>query len=299
MGREFLLVRTLGEPFADINESMFLLCAGSQKIQRSARPKILILLDGKCRITLKSGLDEDLETGDIFILPSSCRHTYSSVTEREDVRVYTFGIYFPVDVLGRSSKQGDPEVKALLEQVLAKPCVIRGGFDLEMRHLVSDFRREYDEKRTAMNIRLRALAFSILVALARKLEQHQSQHISGSRTTGPRTTLFTTNQVKEYMSKAMSAPLTLGKIAWHVKLSEEHLARMFKKETGMTVMDYLRFLRIEAAKTYLLNSNETIETLAKRVGFGSVNPFCRTFKKSTGQTPTEFRLNHAGSRLMV
>ncbi len=290
MGRNFISIRNLGEPFSDILESMFLLCASGQRTQRSARPKILILLDGKCRITLKAGLDETMEPGDIFISPSSCRHIYSSTDEREDIRIYTFGMYFQEGLLEKPRRLKENDLKVLCKKVFAKPCILRGGFDLEMRHLIGDFRRECDENRTGKNIRLRAICLSLLVSVARKLE-----HPVDTSIRNPRTAAFLTNQAKEFMAKAMTSPLTLGQIAWHVKLSEEHLARIFKRETNMTVMNYLRFLRVEAAKTFLLNTNETIETLARRLGFGSLNPFCRIFKKSTSQTPTEFRINHSGS----
>lgn len=291
MGRDFIFAQTLGALSCDINESMFLLCAASQRTQRSARPKILIFLDGKCRITLKDGFDEIVETDDIFILPTPCFHTYSSVDDDKDVRVYTFGLFFPEDTLKKRTSPHERDLQNLLKRILTRPCLLRGGLDLEIRHLISEFRTEHEENRTGKSIRQRAICLSLLVALARRLEQPLSKMASS-----PRTAAHLINEVKEYMLKAKHTPLTLGKIAWHVRISEEYLARIFKKETGMTVMDYLRFLRIDAAKIYLLNSNDTVETLARRLGFGSVNPFCRTFKKATGLTPTEYRVNHAGVR---
>lgn len=290
MGRNFISVRNLGEPFSDVLEAMFLLRASEQRPQRSVRPKILVVLDGKCRVTLKAGLDETVEAGDIFISPSSCKHAYASISESEDTRFYTFGMFFPDNLLTITRRSKDKELHSIIKKVFARPAILHGGFDLEMRHLISDFRRECDDGRTGKIIRLRAICLSLLVLIARKLENppaHAAEH--------PRTAAFLTNQAKEFMAKAMNSPLTLGQIAWHVKLSEEHLARIFKKETGMTVMNYLRFLRVDAAKTALLNTNETVETLARRLGFGSLNPFCRIFKKSTAQTPTEFRINHTGS----
>lgn len=287
MGREFLSIRALGSPFHTVKEAMFLLCAADRRQQKSAWPKILIFLNGKCRISLRNGWDETAEAGDIFILPYSCRHNYASVSEAEDSRVYTFGLFFTKTESRRAG--GSPEIRSLLEKVLDQPRLLRGGADLEIRHLISDFRREADERLTGYRLRMRLLMLSLLVAIARRLEQRQE-----STARPPHTSTHLIQETKEFMSKAMATRLTLGKIAWHVKLSEEHLARIFRKETGMTVMDYLRYLRIDAAKIYLLNSNDTVEVLAHRLGFGSVNPFCRAFKESTGQTPTEYRTSHIG-----
>ena len=299
MGRKFISIRTLGPPFYDIRESMFLICPNTERIQRSPRPKILFFLDGKCRITIPSGFDEILNPGDILILPNPCRHTYSLGREERDTRVYTFGLFLQ-EKAGNDARPSvrDRSVHALLN-VLEKPTVIPGGFDLGIRQLVSDFRRECEESQIGSVVQLKALALSMLVAVARKCDLHPARDDKFSKVSkGPRPSGYLINEVKEFLLRAQGNPLTLGQIAWHVKLSEEHLARIFKKETGMTVMDYLRFLRVEAAKTYLLNTNETIETLARRLGFGSVNPFCRTFKKSTRLTPTKYRAYHAGDLAM-
>lgn len=292
MGRDFLSISSLGFPFQIIKNNLFVLCADSHRIQRSVSPKILFFLEGKCRITLKDSLNEVVQAGDILIMPVSCRHLYASISKEQDVRIYTFGLFFPPEILKSKRWVGvEKELLPVLQSLLSKPCVIPGGFDFELRHLVSEFRQEWENQCIGYPLQLRMLAMTILIQLARKLNHTTRRDIHHLRTP---THLI--DEAKEFMSRAMTSPLTLGHIAWHVKLSEEHLARIFKKETGMTVMDYLRYLRVDAAKTLLLSSNDTIETLSKRLGFGSVNPFCRIFKEYTGQTPSQYRLNHTGIR---
>lgn len=97
------------------------------------------------------------------------------------------------------------------------------------------------------------------------------------------------NQAKEFMRRNFARALTLGEIAWHVKVSEEHLARVFRRVTGQTVFDYLRTVRLEHAKTLLINSNGTISEIAVQSGFGSLALFSRNFSHYVGQSASHYR----------
>jgi AraC-like DNA-binding protein len=100
---------------------------------------------------------------------------------------------------------------------------------------------------------------------------------------------WTTEHVKQFLFEHYSRSLTLNEIAWEVRLSNEHLCRRFKEQTGQTVFSYLRQLRIEAAKAYLISSKHSVTEIAHRTGFSSVTLFCRTFRKSVGLAPIDYR----------
>jgi AraC-like DNA-binding protein len=57
----------------------------------------------------------------------------------------------------------------------------------------------------------------------------------------------------------------------------------------MTFVDYLTRLRIEKSKYILLDPNKRISEIAYEVGFESLTQFNRSFKKLSGQTPTQYR----------
>ena len=65
--------------------------------------------------------------------------------------------------------------------------------------------------------------------------------------------------------------------------------RQFKKATGLTFTDYLGRVRVEKAKSLLLNPNLRISEIAYAVGFQSLRHFNRVFRELTGQSPTDFR----------
>lgn len=83
--------------------------------------------------------------------------------------------------------------------------------------------------------------------------------------------------------------LTLEIVAEAAGLSPCHLSRVFKKEVGMSIVDYVQKERIEAAKHMLLNSDETLAAISQYLYFSTQSYFIRIFKKYTGMTPGKYR----------
>ncbi len=86
--------------------------------------------------------------------------------------------------------------------------------------------------------------------------------------------------------------LSAETLAEELQLSKSHLSRIFNNEMKVSFTDYINTLRVEEAKKYLLNpefSNYTLVAIGLEAGFNSKTTFNTTFKKITGQTPSEFR----------
>ena len=64
--------------------------------------------------------------------------------------------------------------------------------------------------------------------------------------------------------------------------------RTFKKVTGETIFRYLNRVRINHAKTLILNTPLKMSVIGTRVGFSDEYYFIRVFKKYTGKSPTEY-----------
>ncbi|MEH7493307.1 response regulator transcription factor [Neobacillus niacini] len=83
--------------------------------------------------------------------------------------------------------------------------------------------------------------------------------------------------------------LTREDIANHVYLNPDYLTRVFKKETGMSISDYLHQERIEYAKRLLKDSVMSIGDIAYEVGYSKLSYFSSVFKRATELTPIEYR----------
>lgn len=83
--------------------------------------------------------------------------------------------------------------------------------------------------------------------------------------------------------------LCVNFISDRLSISANYLSRAFKEQTGENLLDYMRRVRIDAAKELLENSNMTIEKISEETGFSNSNSFQRVFKKTEGVTPGSFR----------
>ena len=79
------------------------------------------------------------------------------------------------------------------------------------------------------------------------------------------------------------------KVADHVKIDRTYLFRLFKDETGISVIDYIRKCRIDTATKLLQNDQISIKDVAYSVGFSDQMYFSKVFKQVKGMSPTEFR----------
>jgi AraC-like DNA-binding protein/ligand-binding sensor protein len=102
-------------------------------------------------------------------------------------------------------------------------------------------------------------------------------------------------KAREYIKQHKMEPLSLAAVAQASGASVFHFCKVFKKTTGLKFTDYVARVRLEDAKTQLLNPSRRISEVAYDVGFQSLTQFNRMFKRIFGQSPTEFR-THLHSR---
>jgi YesN/AraC family two-component response regulator len=93
----------------------------------------------------------------------------------------------------------------------------------------------------------------------------------------------------EYIEKNFQENINLNKISNYVSLSKNYFCNIFKKETGITIWDYLIRIRMEEAKRMLLETEQKTYEISEKVGYDDPSYFGRLFKKYTGFTPIEFR----------
>jgi len=86
----------------------------------------------------------------------------------------------------------------------------------------------------------------------------------------------------------LANPPSLAELARLCELSIRQVTRGFRLARGISIGEYMGEKRFAEAQRRLL-AQESIKSVAFAVGFRSSSSFCQTFRKSTGQTPGEFR----------
>ena len=93
----------------------------------------------------------------------------------------------------------------------------------------------------------------------------------------------------DYIHQNIHRNITVAELAEEVALNETYLSKLFKKEMGCTVSEYIRNEKIEEACWLLVYTEKTSIEIATDLSFSSHSYFISVFKKVTGTTPKEYR----------
>ncbi len=96
----------------------------------------------------------------------------------------------------------------------------------------------------------------------------------------------TMDTVKEYVSRNLEKDISLQDVADRFKLSKDYCNRQFHKNTGMSIMQYVKYNRILRARQ-MLSDGVAASEAAERVGFKDYSSFYRAYRAITGRMPSE------------
>lgn len=96
----------------------------------------------------------------------------------------------------------------------------------------------------------------------------------------------------EYIHQHYTDEVTLQKVAAHIHISRNYFSILFKRYLHQNFIDYVIDLRIKKAKELLKNTSLKVYEVAGESGFGDVKYFSKLFKRTTGNSPGDYRLEH-------
>lgn len=101
---------------------------------------------------------------------------------------------------------------------------------------------------------------------------------------------------KGFIQKHAMDQLTLEDVSRHVCLSADYFGKIFKKDTHMTLGEYISRIRVEHVKQLLPKESCRVIEAAFASGFQSVAQFNRVFKKYAGVNPSQYRASFNGKK---
>lgn len=99
----------------------------------------------------------------------------------------------------------------------------------------------------------------------------------------------------QFLEHNYDKPLALEEIAAHMGMDKYALCRAYSKASGKTVMQALKKVRIQKAKSLLCYSVYSVEQVGAMCGFESASYFIKIFREETGRTPRQYRLKNKGT----
>jgi AraC-like DNA-binding protein len=233
-------------------------------------------LSGQAELAL-SGHSYLVSQGDWVIIPSNAPHLERIHAPGVPYCLVWFGIYnHMVAIHAGAYSQNRFE---LIEGASIFNCAAIG-------RLFHEGTEEALQKRLAWRHQLRARAGEALVQIARHIEQHG---LSASK----QEFLNKIEQTKSYIQAHHAEALTLQRIAQLVYLSPNYFSSLFSHATGTTVIEYIQEIRLSEARRLLDETALPVKKVGERVGFRSMTNFCRSFKRRTGKSPSDYRKKKA------
>ncbi len=125
----------------------------------------------------------------------------------------------------------------------------------------------------------------LLTFFAKQLSSLSNQIVTEQANAEP----LIVSRARQFIAQNKGENLSLTAVAQAAGASVFHFCKVFRHSTGLKFTDYVARVRLEDAKTRLLNPNLRISEVAYDVGFQSLTQFNRTFRRIFGQSPTEYR----------
>jgi len=233
--------------------------------------ELTYIIKGKARYTVNN-VPHELESGDLLCLtegdiveavtyPQNLMHAYTvSFTPR-----YIAG---PRYLVGKKiSAHGEGELFPMVSRVGIRRDVI--GMFRELTLVWNEQPRAYMMKSSAL----------LMLILHRLLEivNDDADSIHGDNRI---------NRVMRHISAHYGEKITVKALARQVDMNEAYLGWLFKRETGMTIHQYMAKVRIENAEKMLQSGGYKVEKVAELCGYSDYFHFFKLFKAQRGFPPS-------------
>lgn len=169
----------------------------------------------------------------------------------------------------------------IVTATLVSRAAIRGGMDVNDALSLSDAYIQKNELLSSVES-IENLQYHMVFDYTERVEKIRL---------GKTPTKLTTD-IANYVQKHLTEPVDIDALSKAMFISRTHLAVKFKKETGMTLTDFVLKEKIEEGKRLLRYTDKSISAIAAHLGFSSQGHFANAFRKYADCPPNEYRLKH-------
>lgn len=96
------------------------------------------------------------------------------------------------------------------------------------------------------------------------------------------------NLINDYMQHKLCEQVKIEQICHDNLIGRSKLQKLFKEHTGMGVIEYFSYLKINTAKELIRAKRMNFTQISEHLGYTSIHYFSKQFKKLTGMTPSEY-----------
>ncbi|WP_028553002.1 AraC family transcriptional regulator [Paenibacillus sp. UNC451MF] len=202
--------------------------------------------------------------GDVFILPAGCYHEVASDPNHREQWSYIW-----LNISGNW-------ILKMLEayQLITHVVTPHSGSGLLFEEAVESAQQKSVEE---MQSELQVLLMRIIVTLSEALRK-RGEALSSI-----------VQAIKRFLDNSILHPFDSNQLSSHMGISTRQINRLFSREVGTTIYNYVINKKIESAKLMLLDTQLTISDIGYRLGYMDPHYFSNLFQSKTGVRPSVFR----------
>ena len=225
----------------------------------------------------------DFKPGDVFFIRANESHCIPSITSDEVIAfVIRINWYYMWNICA------DYIDASKIHTMITAGIPINSYFPKEsgVGKIVEEIRGLFRDENESTRFEIKRRILNLLIIIA---DSVTDPSIAESVQKAPAHIGEIQNAVN-YINKNLAKQITLDDIAHAASMSRSYVSSYFKLVTGVSPYDYLLTARVEKAIYFLKKTELSVTEIAQKCGFGSLSSFNKTFKKSLGVTPREYRL---------
>jgi AraC-like DNA-binding protein/ligand-binding sensor protein len=189
-----------------------------------------------------------------------------------------------IGVINAGVFQIDSKIKDYLIQKICKKTQLQKEVASQLYYQSTT--KDHPDQKIIMTI-LELVADYLGNSYLNLLSTHQGLNLGVKRYNSSEDSILA--HVLEYINQNYFEPLTVLQIANFCHCSESYINHLFKKRVGINIKLYINKIRVEHARSELIDSDAKIANIALKVGFNDPNYFSRIFAEITGIPPVEYR----------
>ncbi len=189
-------------------------------------------------------------------------------------------ILYPIGSVRERKFTDKPNNFVSFNLLLSEPCefdvcgTVKEAITPSLIYMFDSFKREFESASPYKQEKCASIFSYIYYQLLESLKDKENPYVRAA---------------KRYVNSHLSEEITLEAVANEVELAPNYLCAVFKKNTGMTLVQYILAERMDLAKRLIVTRGDELYKIAEKCGFPDYNHFSHTFKRLTGITPIAYK----------
>ena len=177
----------------------------------------------------------------------------------------------------RNNSFTNMKTNLMIFDALCNREAVKSGIDQVLAYKISN-NLKFQINKISLSSEIRNVAHKILLTYAKAVKEYTLGNYSSN-----------IKKIILYIRKNLTNRISLDDIAKELFITKEHLSRLFKKEMGITISEYIINTKINEAKNLLKQTDYNILDIAVLLNFANSSHFSNSFKKVTGLSPSDYR----------